>query len=274
MIPTELRIASIAARLLALTLAAVLLALPVSAPANARYLSPDTYDPWLQGVDINRYAYGANDPINQSDPNGHQSCGTEDSDCDGDPEILDRYPGIPDKDIIDLDPGRIELFDNCCGMSRSAARDISRRIDQAKVRNYLNDVERLTGVRIQGAQREALANDLRTNLAGVGSVSGAELRSLRNDFKSSKDNLIDQWERNTGRKWPRYTPEEVQRGLGTKIGLYHDAHHIRQLADGGKNTWWNITPANSRVHTGSTGVHRSGGPLQSLRDFFRSLFGG
>jgi hypothetical protein len=36
-----------------------------------RFLTPDTFDPILQGVDINRYAYAGNDPVNSSDPNGH-----------------------------------------------------------------------------------------------------------------------------------------------------------------------------------------------------------
>jgi RHS repeat-associated protein len=36
-----------------------------------RFISPDTWDPTLQGVDINRYAYAANDPVNFSDGNGH-----------------------------------------------------------------------------------------------------------------------------------------------------------------------------------------------------------
>jgi hypothetical protein len=36
-----------------------------------RFLSPDTADPTLPGVGTNRYAYGLNDPINNSDPNGH-----------------------------------------------------------------------------------------------------------------------------------------------------------------------------------------------------------
>jgi RHS repeat-associated protein len=42
-------------------------------PDLARFLSPDTWDPTLPGVDINRYAYAGNDPINKSDPNGHQT---------------------------------------------------------------------------------------------------------------------------------------------------------------------------------------------------------
>jgi hypothetical protein len=48
-----------------------LLGLSGANTANARFLTPDTWDPILAGVDFNRYAYGANDPINQSDPNGH-----------------------------------------------------------------------------------------------------------------------------------------------------------------------------------------------------------
>ena len=38
-----------------------------------RFTSPDTWDPTLSGVDINRYAYALNDPINMSDPFGHDA---------------------------------------------------------------------------------------------------------------------------------------------------------------------------------------------------------
>ena len=40
-------------------------------PHLGRFLTPDTWDPMLAGVDINRYAYAGNDPVNFSDPNGH-----------------------------------------------------------------------------------------------------------------------------------------------------------------------------------------------------------
>ena len=40
-------------------------------PNLPRFLSPDTWDPILAGVDFNRYAYAGNDPVNGSDPNGH-----------------------------------------------------------------------------------------------------------------------------------------------------------------------------------------------------------
>jgi RHS repeat-associated protein len=40
-------------------------------PNLGRFLSSDTWDPTIPGVDINRYAYSMNDPINGSDPGGH-----------------------------------------------------------------------------------------------------------------------------------------------------------------------------------------------------------
>ncbi len=39
---------------------------------HVRYVSPDTMDPTIPGVGTNRYSYSGNDPINKSDPNGHQ----------------------------------------------------------------------------------------------------------------------------------------------------------------------------------------------------------
>ncbi|MUZ71288.1 hypothetical protein GOZ90_01245 [Agrobacterium vitis] len=39
---------------------------------KARYISPDDWDPNLPNVGTNRYAYASNDPINKSDPNGHE----------------------------------------------------------------------------------------------------------------------------------------------------------------------------------------------------------
>jgi RHS repeat-associated protein len=47
-------------------------------PGLGRFLSPDTWDPILAGVDVNRYAYALNDPINGSDPSGHLVGKTDD----------------------------------------------------------------------------------------------------------------------------------------------------------------------------------------------------
>lgn len=42
-----------------------------SQATEVRYISPDTLDPTLPGVGTNRYSYSLNNPINNSDPNGH-----------------------------------------------------------------------------------------------------------------------------------------------------------------------------------------------------------
>lgn len=58
---------------------ALLIACPMAvtfgASGNARFISPDDWDPTKPGVGTNRYAYSENDPINKSDPNGHQDGG-------------------------------------------------------------------------------------------------------------------------------------------------------------------------------------------------------
>jgi uncharacterized protein RhaS with RHS repeats len=55
---------------------------------EVRFLTPDTWDPILAGVDVNRYAYANNDPINLSDPNGHNSTYTS------------NYPKQKDRDLF------------------------------------------------------------------------------------------------------------------------------------------------------------------------------
>ncbi len=40
-------------------------------PGFGRFISPDDWDPVMEGVGTNRYAYAGNDPVNKSDKNGH-----------------------------------------------------------------------------------------------------------------------------------------------------------------------------------------------------------
>jgi hypothetical protein len=58
-------------RILSLLLICSLLSMSFGSVANARFISPDTMDPTIEGVGTNRYAYSGNDPVNKSDPNGH-----------------------------------------------------------------------------------------------------------------------------------------------------------------------------------------------------------
>ncbi|RWC55163.1 hypothetical protein [Mesorhizobium sp.] len=53
---------------------------------RVRFISPDTLDPTMPGVGTNRYSYALNDPVNKSDPNGHDSFGP------GSPDANGHYP--------------------------------------------------------------------------------------------------------------------------------------------------------------------------------------
>ena len=58
-------------RFASVLLAVCLIAVTFGTSAQARFVSPDDWDPTIPGVGTNRYSYAFNDPVNQSDPNGH-----------------------------------------------------------------------------------------------------------------------------------------------------------------------------------------------------------
>lgn len=62
---------SIFVRFVSLLLVACVVGVSFGQAANARFISPDDWDPTKPGVGTKRYAYSSNDPINKSDPNGH-----------------------------------------------------------------------------------------------------------------------------------------------------------------------------------------------------------
>ena len=56
---------------LSLIVICAMLTVQFGSAAQARFISPDDYDPTMPGVGTNRYSYAGNDPVNKSDPNGH-----------------------------------------------------------------------------------------------------------------------------------------------------------------------------------------------------------
>lgn len=62
-------------RILSLLLVCSIATVSFGSAANARFISPDDWDPTKEGVGTNRYAYALNDPVNKSDPNGHLTIG-------------------------------------------------------------------------------------------------------------------------------------------------------------------------------------------------------
>jgi RHS repeat-associated protein len=91
-------------------------------PEIGQFLSPDTWDPTQPGVGTNRYAYAGNDPVNKSDPNGHEWAGAygECTDCTPGfvpaifaagtiayavspiPDAVDAYNAVRDGDLLGI----------------------------------------------------------------------------------------------------------------------------------------------------------------------------
>ena len=128
---------------------------------------------------------------------------------------------------------------------------------------YLNDIKAQTGLAVSPKQHklidEALAKNDYTRL------STAESKAHRAQFNKVKNELITQWEKQTGQSWPRYT-EDLYSKNGTLVrraGQPYDAHHIIESSYGGPNQWWNMHPARFPDQH-QQGIHRAGGPSNQI----------
>ena len=128
---------------------------------------------------------------------------------------------------------------------------------------YLNDIKAQTGLAVSPKQQklidEALAKNDYTRL------STAESKAHRAQFNKVKNELITQWEKQTGQSWPRYT-EDLYSKNGTLVrraGQPYDAHHIIESSYGGPNQWWNMHPARFPDQH-QQGIHRAGGPSNQI----------
>jgi hypothetical protein len=96
-------------------------------------------------------------------------------------------------------------------------------------------------------------------------ISDAEYQSKKLEFEANRKKIIAEWKKVHG-DWPRYT-EDVFNSNGTRIrqaGDRYDAHHQQPLRLGGENTAQNITPMHANDHYDKQGIHRPGGPCDSL----------
>ena len=104
----------------------------------------------------------------------------------------------------------------------------------------------------------------------VTDLKKTDATSLRKEFRDNKNDLIDKWEENTGKTWPRYQENvyiETKKGERIQIrepGERYDAHHIQPLSQGGKNTADNITPIKVDVHFDSRGIHAEDRPSKQI----------
>ena len=124
-------------------------------PQLGRFLTPDTWDPILQGVDVNRYAYANNDPINGSDPNGHlfefmYSQDTLDQMDETAMRNYERHMKMADDEDARGDPG------GTANDHRKIANDNLDTVGQTGNQRSLNDLGNIIGSASIGAGKAAI----------------------------------------------------------------------------------------------------------------------
>ena len=121
-----------------------------------------------------------------------------------------------------------ELGDNLIDLQRKAVDGVSNpKIDYNLIKDYVRDIESRTRIKLPKNQVEELKNALRNK--EYSKLTPKETAKHRNEFNKIKSNLIEEWERNTGQKWPTYTEDVISPNTGKvvrKAGDKYDAHHV------------------------------------------------
>lgn len=122
-------------------------------------------------------------------------------------------------------------------------KEIGERLDKKLFPEYLQEVEKITNREIKPNQMEKLQRALKEQ--EFVKLDSEKSKLHRKLFDNAKDKLIDEWEKNTGDKWPVYA-QDVLNDAGEvirKAGQRYDAHHLIESSFGGSNAWWNLHPA-------------------------------
>ncbi len=122
-------------------------------------------------------------------------------------------------------------------------KEVGESMDKKLFPESLKEVEKFTNREIKPVQMEKLQKALKEQEFVKQTPEKSKLH--RKLFDNAKDKLIDEWEKNTGDKWPVYV-EDVFNEAGEVIrqaGQRFDAHHLIESSFGGPNAWWNLHPA-------------------------------
>jgi hypothetical protein len=115
----------------------------------------------------------------------------------------------------------------------------------SRFQDYLRQVENFTGVKLTESQAQRLQSAWQQHDKKLLSPEGYTKHVKQWERPGFRDKVIDEWERQTGQKWPVHT-EDVLSPHGKplrKQGQRVDAHHLIEKAYGGPHEWWNIHPA-------------------------------
>jgi hypothetical protein len=111
-------------------------------------------------------------------------------------------------------------------------------------KKYLQEIEELTGRDLPEIQVKRLKEELQSR--EFRELDKHENKLHRAEFEKVRDELREEWERQTKQEWPTYKKINPRTGLLEDIN--YDAHHIIQNNHGGPHEWWNIHPAVREEH--------------------------
>lgn len=135
--------------------------------------------------------------------------------------------------------------------------EVGDKIDKTRFSEYIDEIEKITKREIPAQQKELLDHALKEN--DYFKLDKTAKETVLKEYRKLRAELIQEWEKNTGNKWPRYV-EDVLNESGAvirKAGDYYDAHHIIEVSVGGPNKWWNLTPAKFPSEH-QNGIHAAG----------------
>ncbi len=123
---------------------------------------------------------------------------------------------------------------------------------------YLGDVEQITGIPISTRQKELIKKAI-TEGKFV-RLSKEERITHRKVYNKKRSEMIENWEKETGRKWNTYDkPVYSSKGkIVRNVGDRYDCHEIIQNSWNSPLEWWNAIPARYPEQH-QNGVHRKGG---------------
>lgn len=149
-------------------------------------------------------------------------------------------------------------------MVGSGNTNIADKIDYDLIKRYVKDVEGRTSRKIPKNQVEKLKEALRKK--EYKKLTPLQTRKHRRAFNKIKDQLIEEWEKNTGQTWPTYSEDVISKKTGEPVrkkGDKYDAHHIIENSFEGEHEWWNIHPAKF-PNEHQSGIHGTGSPANEL----------
>lgn len=141
--------------------------------------------------------------------------------------------------------------------TEKVVKEVGEKIDKKLIPEYLQEVEKITGREINPIQMKKLQKALREQEFAKLDTEKSKLH--RKLFDNARDKLIDEWEKNTGDKWPEYAQDVLSDAgeIVRKAGQRFDAHHLIESSYGGPNAWWNLHPAAFPTEH-QAGIHATG----------------